>query len=223
MARRFSVREFVAFRKKVRSLDDCNTMKQSAARMQKRFALCGGLCLALCAGTTLAGDGPAALKAEKEPGGKQGGGRKIPAPIAGTVESSYLGLNYSYNGPSNNSRFLAARLVVRNSSSGPIVLKAKDILLRVDESDLRLKDLAVGLRNQTIQAGLKTVDLSKLKLLADLKVPPQGSESKWLVFTGIPAGLQIPKMVLRLRLGEKPLEVDVNDAARQIMGLQVER
>ena len=103
-----------------------------------------------------------------------------------------------------------------------MVLKAKDISLRVEGSELRMKDLTTALRNQTIQAGLKTVELSKLKVLADLKVPPP-SGTKWLVFTGIPAGVQIPKMVLRLRLGDKPLEVDVNDAAHQAMRLQVER
>ncbi len=66
---------------------------------------------------------------------------------------------------------LATRLVVRNSSSEPMVLKAKDISLRVEGSELRMKDLTTALRNQTIQAGLKTVELSKLKVLADLKIP----------------------------------------------------
>jgi tetratricopeptide (TPR) repeat protein len=198
-------------------------MKKPAARMHQRLAVCGALCLALCGGATLAAEGPAAAKAENPPGGNKESGQKTPAPVGASIEAPYLGFNFSYYGPTNGSRFLAARLVVRNSSSEPIVLKAKDISLRVEESELRLKDLTAALRNQTIQAGLKTVELSKLKLLADLKVPPRASETKWLVFAGIPAGVQIPKMVLRLRLGDQPLEVDVNDAARQAMGLQVER
>ena len=160
-------------------------MKKPAARIHQRLAVCGGLCLALCGGATLAADGPAAPKAENLPGGNKESGQKVPAPLGASGEAPYLGFNFSYYGPTNGSRFLAARLVVRNSSSEPMVLKAKDISLRVEGSELRMKDLTTALRNQTIQAGLKTVELSKLKVLADLKVPPR-ERDKVARFHGYP-------------------------------------
>ena len=96
---------------------------------------------------------------------------KVGGPIVAVVESPYLGFTFSYYGPANGSRFLAARLVVVNPTSEPIVVKAKDISLRVEGSELRMKEAIGSLRNQTIQAGAQSVELSKIRPLADLPVP----------------------------------------------------
>jgi HEAT repeat protein len=154
---------------------------------------------------------------ESQPEGKHGG------PIMAVVESPFLGFLFSYYGPANGSRFLAARLVVVNPTSEPIVVKAKEIVLRVVGSELRLKDAVGTLRNQTFQAGGQSVELSKIRPLADLTVPPGVSAGKWLVFTGIPSGIQIPAMVLHVPVPGTTLDIDVNEAARRLMGLKVER
>lgn len=148
---------------------------------------------------------------------------KVGGPIVATVESPYLGFTFSYYGPANGSRFLAARLVVVNPTSAPIVVKAKDISLRVEGSELRMKEPIGSLRNQTIQAGGRSVDLSKIRPLADLLVLPGASAGKWLVFSGIPSGIQIPTLVLHLSVSGKEIDVNVNEAARRMMGLTVER
>src|ERR1700685_3096387 len=54
------------------------------------------------------------------------------ARIAATVESPYLGFNFSYYGPANGSRFLCLRLVVVNPTADPLVVKANDLVLRVE-------------------------------------------------------------------------------------------
>jgi HEAT repeat protein len=152
-----------------------------------------------------------------QPEGKRSG------PIVAVVESAYLGFTFSYYGPPNGSRFLAARLVVVNPTSEPIVVKAKDIVLRVEGSELRMKEAVNSLRNQTFQAGGQTVELSKIRPSADLVVPPGVSAGKWLVFAGIPSGIQIPAMVLHVPVPGTPLDINVNEAARRVMGLKVER
>jgi tetratricopeptide (TPR) repeat protein len=197
-------------------------MKRPAARIRNSIAACGAVCLALWALIAPAADGPAAAKAQN-PQSHNESAQKPRGPISAVVESPYLGFTFSYYGPTNGSRFLATRLVAHNSTDEPLLLKAKDISLRVEGSELRLKDLNGTLRNQTIQAGNKSVELSTLKPLSDLTIPAGKSATKWIVFTGIPAGVQIPKMVLHLALKPKTLDIDVNEAAREAMGLQVER
>jgi len=144
-------------------------------------------------------------------------------PIAAAVEAPYLGFTFSYYGPANGARFLATRLVVLNSSSETIVVPASEISLRVEGTELRMKEVVNSLRNQTIQAGSQLIELSKIKPLADLSVAPGATAGKWLVFNGIPPGIQIPAMIVHFPLAGKEVEINVNDAARRAMKLTVER
>lgn len=193
-------------------------MKQSPSRKRIRVVrivlLAAGLLqMALSVGTAVGQTQPSKAPPEAQTGG----------PITAAVESPYLGFTFSYYGTSNSSRFLAARLVVSNPTAEPIVVKARNISLGVEGSDLRLKEPIGSLRNQTIQAGNQIIELSKLKLLADLTVPAGARAAKWLVFSDIPSGTQIPKMILHVPLAGKPLDLNLNAEARRAMGLKVER
>ncbi len=141
-------------------------------------------------------------------------------PIAAGIETPYLGFTFSYYGPANGSRFLAARLVVLNSGSETVVIPAREIALRVEGTDLRMKEVANGLRNLTIQAGSQLLELSKIKPLADLSVAPGATAEKWLVFTGITPGIHIPTMVVHFPIAGKEFEINVNEAARRAMKLR---
>lgn len=144
-------------------------------------------------------------------------------PIAAAIEAPYLGFTFSYYGPANGSRFLATRLIVLNSSSETIVVPAREVSLRVEGTELRMKEVVNSLRNQTIQAGSQLIELSKIKPLADLSVAPGATAGKWLVFNGIPPGIQIPTMVVHFPLAGREVEINVNEAARRAMKLKVER
>jgi HEAT repeat protein len=165
----------------------------------------------------------AVFAADESAGAKISAKPKAGGQIAATVESPYLGFTFSYYGPANGSRYLAARLVILNSTSEPIVVKARDISLQVDGTDLHVKEPIGSQRNQTIQAGTHIIDPAKIQLSADLSLPAGATAGKWLVFYGIPAGIQIPTMVLRLPIAGKELDIDINAAARRAMGLKVER
>jgi HEAT repeat protein len=213
--------------------EDLDTMKHAAGKWPRsriRFLTlaAGACCWSAWAGlsTASATDKPSGAKLPIRPPINDPAHRlevKVGGPIVADVESPYLGFTFSYFGPANGSRYLAARLVVVNPTSEPIVVKAKDVSLRVEGSELRMKEAIGSLRNQTIQAGAQSVELSKLTLEKDLSVPPGASGGKWLVFTGIPSGIQIPAMVLHVPVAGKALDINVNDAARRVMGLKIER
>jgi HEAT repeat protein len=199
-------------------------MKASAARVRTFMVAIAAAFWTTCGVTTSpAAADPVAAKNANQPAAQEHA--KAAAPIAAAIESPYLGFTFSYYGPANGSRFLAARLVVTNSTTKPIVVRGKDISLTVEGTELRMKEPTGTLRNQTIQAGNQSLELSKLKPLADLTVGPHESAGKWLVFGGIPAGIQIPAMVLRIPVSTIAggLTINVNEAARQAMGLTVER
>ena len=85
--------------------------------------------------------------------------------------------------------------------------------------------LTLALRNQSDPGRVQPArpDLSKIKPLADLSVAPGTTAGKWLVFNGIPPGIQIPTMIVHFPIAGKEVEINVNDAARRAMKLKVER
>jgi len=171
-------------------------------------------------------DGPKPSETKSGSGGSEkdrAASAKPGSAFTAAVDSPHLGFTYYYRGPVNGSRFLAVHLLVTNSSTQPIVFKARDIILRADGTDYRLREILNGLQHQTLQAGGRTIELSRIKPLADLRVEAGATGTKWVVYTGIPAGASIPTMTLRVSHAGKTVEVNVNEVAGEMIGLKVER
>ena len=177
-----------------------------------------GACVLLAAsGPIVAGE-----RASGEPV-KASSAAGAPAELKIALESLHLGAMYSYYNPSAGTRFLAVQVKVTNRGSKPVSLRTQDIVLRCDGTDYKLKDAVGGLRNATFQIRGRIVELSKIPLTAQLQIAPGDSADKWLLFGGLPAGNQVPPMVLRIIANGTPQEVDVVEAASKQLKLTVER
>jgi HEAT repeat protein len=175
--------------------------------------VCGPFSDPVAAGEPAAGD--ASAKASPP--------AKAPAGLDVTLESLHLGSIYSYYNPSTGTRFLAVQVKVANRGSQPVVLRASDFVLHCDGSDYKLKEPVGGLRTSAFQVRGLIVQISKMEPMAQLQIAPQASADKWLVFSGLPAGNQVPPMVLRMVASGTAQEVDLIEAARKQMKLAVER
>jgi HEAT repeat protein len=140
-----------------------------------------------------------------------------------TLNAFHLGSVYTYYNPPTGSRYLAVQLRVTNGGAKPLTLRTQDFVLRCDGTDYKLKEPTGGLRNSAFQTGIRTVMVSRIQLMADLQVEPEKSAEKWLVFGGLPAGIQILPMVLKVTAGGATQEIDVNDSALKQLKLTVER
>jgi tetratricopeptide (TPR) repeat protein len=143
--------------------------------------------------------------------------------LSAEIESLHLGSVYTYYNPPAASRFLAVQLQITNRSSKPVAIRAQEIVLRFDGIDYKLKDPVGGLRNSAFQVRGRTIMVSKMQPTAELTIAPGKSAEKWLAFGGLPGGNQIPPMVLRIAAGGTTHEIDVNEAARRELKLNIDR
>src|SRR5262249_32204439 len=133
-----------------------------------------------------------------------------PAGLSLTVESVHLGTIYGYYNPPASSRFLAIQLKVVNHGQKPVAIRSQDMLLRCDGTASKLREPSTGLRNTAFQVRGHTVMISKFQPTAELQAEPDKPIDKWIVFGGLPAGNQVPPMVLRVVAGGTSREIDIN-------------
>lgn len=135
------------------------------------------------------------------------------------LESPFLGHHY-YNNPG---RFFAAKLIFINLTPQPIVLKKGQFQVEIDGVASPLKDVPQQLQYMSFQAGAESMQLRNLTTPAELKVPSGGTASTWIVYAEIAAGNQVPKIIIRAGEGSSKVEVDVNQYALGVLGLDIER
>jgi HEAT repeat protein len=148
---------------------------------------------------------------------------QTPPGLIVTLESLHLGSIYTYYNPPAGSRYLAVQLKLTNHGPKAVAIRPQDVVLRCDGTDYKLKEPIGGLRNVAFQVGGRTVMISKMQPTADLSIAADKSAEKWLVFGGLPAGNQIPPMVLRITASGRTQEVDVNESALRQLKMTVER
>jgi HEAT repeat protein len=180
--------------------------------------LTGAGFLLAASGLLAADQPPSAHPATKTPSAAN-----APAAFSVTLDSLHLGSIYSYYNPSAGARFLAVRLKIANHGSQPVAIRAQDVVLHCDGTDFKLKEPVGGLRTTLFQVRGRTIKVSEMQPTAPLQIAPGGSADKWLVFSGLPAGNQVPPMVLRIAANGTTQEVDVNEAGLQELKLTVER
>jgi tetratricopeptide (TPR) repeat protein len=137
------------------------------------------------------------------------------------IETPYLGATHYRT--SNGIRFFAARLVFINLTPREVIVKTDEITLNADGTAIKLGDIPRQIQFQSFQVGNQRFQLNNLKTAKQVKLPAGGTGSTWVVFTKLPRGNHIPKLVLKMNLGGKKSELNVNEFALGLLGLNVER
>lgn len=135
-------------------------------------------------------------------------------------DAMYFGARY-YS--SSEPKFFAARLLVVNFSRKPVKLKRDGIELTADGKTRKIVDVPGNLRYSYFDVGTERHTLGELKLPAEVTVKPGGTASTWVVFQDLGAKNDVPKMSLKLRFDRQTVTVDVNEFAKEQLGLKVER
>ncbi len=151
-------------------------------------------------------------------------GKEIPKgseKVLTLVESPYYG-STSF-GSSNAKQYLAARLVFVNLTNKAIEIEPLKIKLDVDGDVLEYKAAPSNYGYYSFQVGSQSHQLRNLKPKPKLTVRPGATGSSWVFFFDVPAGNNVPSMVLDVPVGEEKVKVDVNAAARDLLALKVER
>jgi HEAT repeat protein len=207
-------------------ISKCRPFPQTASFRRPTGAIVGltgpfltGACLLYASLGVSAADKPAA----GDRAAKAAPAAKTPSTLTITLDSLHLGSIYSYYNPQAGSRFFAVQLKVKNLGAKSVAIRPQDVVLQCDGTDYKVKEPVGALRNSAFQVHGRTVQVSKLQPTAQLQIGPGESESKWLVFGGLPAGNQVPAMVLRIAANGTTEEVDVIEAARKELKLTVER
>lgn len=137
------------------------------------------------------------------------------------LETPFLGT--AITGAREGTRFLAARLMFVNLTDQPITVERGDIVLSSNGVDYPLDDVPKRLQFQAFSIGNENYRLSSLNPALQTEVPAGGTGTTWVVFAELPQGTDIPPMILKLKLGDKESQLNVNDAALSMLGLKVER
>ncbi len=164
-------------------------------------------------------------KVEAEASRLHGGAGPAVAPrnrkLAGVLETIYLGTTYL--GTDEPNRFLVARLTLINQGSEALTIRREQITLNADGTTLPLVEPTRQLQFQSFRSGKRNYTLGELTPAKELRVAPSGTDSTWLVFSNIPGGMQIPKLLLAIDVPGEKVEINVNDFALGQLGLSVEK
>jgi len=141
------------------------------------------------------------------------------------LESMYYGPRYySSRGP----RYFAAKLLLVNLTSENVTLKRENISLRAGNKTHHIKDSDDQSKYANIYIGQERLTLGKLTTPPQLSVKAGGTTSTWVLFSGLTTDQDVPEMTLQLQFDGKQADgkqmtVSVNELARNLLGLNVER
>jgi HEAT repeat protein len=161
----------------------------------------------------------ARLKGQKvQPIGPPGQGK-----LFTLFDSMYLGTPGYSGSTSSYPRTLALRMIFVNLTNKPVTAKPEAFVLSAAGKEFKYTDLTATTRNRSFRLGGQSVTLQSLKRAKELKVAPGQTASTWVLFENMPSGKRIPKMKLKMDLAGKATELDLNDKANDLLGLNVER
>jgi len=141
--------------------------------------------------------------------------------VVTTLEASFLGSAFA--GSPTNPRFFAAKLIVVNLTSQPIVLKRSEIRLASDGQDYAARDGSDQANHRPFQVGQQMLALRPEHLPGELQVASGAGGSTWLLFTELPLGNHVPPLAVKLKVGDADREIDVNALERESLGMKTER
>ena len=151
------------------------------------------------------------------------------APAAGTgidqqvmamLDVAHLGLFYSGNG---QTRFLVLHVMLANTTKQSFTIARDQVIAEIDGEERKLKDIPQQLQNYQIQSGKQNYQISTMKPLKEWRLPAGGQTGIWLVYPDLAIGPNVPKCLLKIKLGDVTKDINVNDLQRAQLSLEVER
>jgi HEAT repeat protein len=151
---------------------------------------------------------------------------KIPADkndqrILTLIETPFLGS--VYGGSNTNLRFLALKLLLVNLTDQPVTLGRDDLQLSADGQMYPVKDAPQQIQFNGFQIGQQQIQLRTLQMPKEIRLAVGGTASSWMMFPELPPGNHVPRLLLKLKLGDQDREIDINAAQRDVLGISVER
>lgn len=141
--------------------------------------------------------------------------------VVALVEAPYLGS--TYHGSPEGVRFFAARLILVNLTPEPVIVNREDIRLFADGAEHTLDEVSKKIEYQSYQVGNQSFQIRNMEPAAQMRLAPAGSGSTWVVFSDLPPGPDVPSMILKTRIGDEDLELDINEFSLGMLGLDVQR
>lgn len=120
-------------------------------------------------------------------------------------------------------RYFITRAVLINLSDERLTLVTDDLVLVADGEEFRLSTLHEQLRTGAVYTGREVIQFQDVAPPEELQIPPGGTAAVWLLYSGLPAAPRVPQMTLRIRVGDRNQEIDVNEYQRGLLGLREER
>lgn len=136
------------------------------------------------------------------------------------LDSTYYGARYYSR---TQPKFFAARLLIVNLSQKPVKLKRDGVQLVADGKTHKIVDVPSNMQYTYFYVGTKRHTLGELKLPGEVTVKPGATGSTWVVFLNLGKKNNVPRMTLKLRFDKQTITVDVNELAREQLGMKVER
>ncbi len=141
------------------------------------------------------------------------------------LETPYLGRYYAGRGDNRYSRYFLVKLSLVNLTPEPVQIEREDIELVSDENTLKVSNVPNNnnLRYSSIYIGSEQIQPRNIQPEKILKIAPGRMRSTWLFFDGIEDGTHVPELKLKIAIGEKPLELDVNALQKDVLAMEIER
>ncbi len=114
-------------------------------------------------------------------------------------------------------RFLVGRLVIINRTDTPLELKTEDVHLHLNGKEYRPGERTELTRFANFRMGERHYSISDLKPAQAIKVPAGQIASSWVVFHGLPAGNDVPHLVLRWKFNNLALALDASLQHRALL------
>jgi HEAT repeat protein len=133
------------------------------------------------------------------------------------LETPYIGSIY-YGSPTNT-RFFAAKLLLVNLTPQAQTLNRDDIQLVADGQSFSVKNPEQQYQYHSFQLGQQAIQLRTLALPKQVALSPGAVASTWVFFPDLPAGNHVPKMTIKLKLGDQSPELDVTTSQRDLLAL----
>lgn len=128
-----------------------------------------------------------------------------------------------YGGPNQNQRFLALRVTLINLTGEVLKIARKDVELLVDGQAQPPQEAPQQFQNQAFQAGQQGIAFRDAQMPPEVMVPAGEAVQTWMLFCELPTGGQIPPLQLKIQAGGKTETLNLQDLARERMGLSVQR
>ncbi len=152
--------------------------------------------------------------------GAPGAVTRVDEQVMAMLDVAHMGLFFSGNA---QTRYLILHVMLANTTKQSFTIPRDQVIAEIDGEERKLKEIPQQLQNHQFQFAKQNYSISTMKPLKEWKLPAGGQTGIWLVYTDLPIGPNVPKCLLKIKLGDVTKEINVNDLQRAQLSLDVER